>query len=353
MEEKQDNMRTTPPAVRPSENHPALSRKQSLKELESLSSAILASVGEATPALEDYYVRLAQEAEQSETPSGNLDQAVQQEIESLKRTSGNLNQALQATNKLEDELSARFFDMRTSRDRKWYLPNPPANGSIDLEEQQRDHFARGINLYKLLLVCFVGSFAGVVVEMLWCLVRNGYIESRAGLVYGPFNLLYGAGAVVLTLALYRYRNRGYLLSFLGGMIVGSVVEYVCSWGQEALFGSRSWDYSNLPFNLNGRICLLYSVFWGVLGVLWIKDLYPRMAKWILKIPNRAGKIMTWCLTAFLVINAVVTCVAVARWSQRVQGDPPASSFWSFVDERFPDERMERIFANMEFGSTQS
>ncbi len=330
-----------PPADRP------------LERLEAMSAAVVVSVEETAPQLQDYYVRLAQEAEQSEKPSDALDQEIREKIDVLKRTSGNLSEALQATNKLEDELSARFFDMRTSRDRKWYLPNPPANGSIDLEEQQRNHFARGINLYKLLLVCFVGSFAGVVVEMLWCLVRNGYIESRAGLVYGPFNLLYGAGAVVLTLALYRYRNRGYLLSFLGGMIVGSVVEYVCSWGQEALFGSRSWDYSNIPFNLNGRICLLYSVFWGVLGVLWIKDIYPRMAKWILKIPNKAGKIMTWCLTIFLVINAVVTCVAVARWSQRVQGDAPASSFWTFVDERFPDERMERIFANMEFGSTQS
>ena len=135
--------------------------------------------------------------------------------------------------------------------------------------------------------------------------------------------------------------------------IGSVVEYVCSWGQEALFGSRSWDYSNIPFNLNGRICLLYSVFWGVLGVLWIKDLYPRMAKWILKIPNRAGKILTWCLVAFLAVNAAVTCVAVARWSQRVQGKEAGNSFWSFVDERFPDERMERIFANMEFGQSQS
>ena len=344
---------TTPPAVCPPAASPAEADKQPLEALEALSSAVLASVGEAAPALERYYVRLAQEAEQSEAPSQSLDQEVQQEIEALKRTSGNLSEALQAANKLEDELSARFFDMRTSRDRKWYLPNPPANGSIDLEEQQRDHFARGINLYKLLLVCFVGSFAGVVVEMLWCLVRNGYLESRAGLVYGPFNLLYGAGAVVLTLALYRYRNRGYLLSFLGGMLVGSVVEYACSWGQEALLGSRSWDYSSLPFNINGRICLLYSVFWGVLGVLWIKDLYPRMAKWILKIPNRIGKLLTWCLTAFLVVNAAVTCVAVARWSMRVQGEPAANSFWSFVDERFPDERMERIFANMEFGPTQS
>lgn len=353
MEEKHDISPADPKVCPPAPVSPADSRQRPLERLEAISQAVLVSVEETAPELQGYYVRLAQEAEQSEKPSAELDEEVRQEIETLKRASGNLSQALQATSKLEDELSARFFDMRTSRDRKWYLPNPPANGSIDLEEQQSRHFARGINLYKLLLVCFVGSFAGVVVEMLWCLVRNGYIESRAGLVYGPFNLLYGAGAVVLTLALYRYRNRGYLLSFLGGMIVGSVVEYVCSWGQEALFGSRSWDYSNLPFNLNGRICLLYSVFWGVLGVLWIKDLYPRMAKWILKIPNRAGKILTWCLTAFLVINAAVTCVAVARWSQRVQGEPPADSFWSFVDERFPDERMERIFANMEFGSTQS
>ena len=347
MEEKHD-LRPAEPVPCPPQP-PSQGEVRPLERLEAMSEAVLASVEAAVPELQGCYVRLAREAEQSEKPSEALDEEVRKEIDALRRTSGNLSEALQATGKLEDELSARFFDMRTSRDRKWYLPNPPANGSIDLEEQQSRHFARGINLYKLLLVCFVGSFAGVVVEMLWCLVRNGYIESRAGLVYGPFNLLYGAGAVVLTVALYRYRNRGYLLSFLGGMIVGRVVEYVCSWGQEALFGSRSWDYSAMPFNLNGRICLLYSLFWGILGVLWIKDLYPRMAKWILKIPNKAGKILTWCLTAFLVVNAVVTCVAVARWSQRFQGEPASSGFWSFVDERFPDERMERIFANMEFG----
>lgn len=58
---------------------------------------------------------------------------------------------------MEDELNARFKDMRKSRDRKWYLPNPPANGAIDLAEREKRHFAQGINLYKLLLVCFVGS----------------------------------------------------------------------------------------------------------------------------------------------------------------------------------------------------
>ena len=96
-----------------------------------------------------------------------------------------------------------------------------------------------------MLVCFVGSFAGVVVESIWCILRHGYLESRAGLVYGPFNLLYGVGALTLTLALYRFRNRGRWLSFLGGMLVGSVVEYICSWGQELILGSRSWVYFGL------------------------------------------------------------------------------------------------------------
>ena len=304
---------------------------------------------------EHYYVQLAEEAMEPhgepDHPSPEaqaLEAAVQDELESLRRTTHTLAQAYQAVNNLEDELNARLRDMRTARDRKWYVPNPPANAAIDLAEAKQDHFAQGLNLYKILLICAAGSFAGVVVEMLWCILTNGYLESRAGLVYGPFNLLYGAGAVCLTLALYKYRNRGYQWSFLGGFLVGSVLEYVCSWAQEALLGSRSWDYSSLPLNLNGRICFLYSVFWGVLGIFWIKDLYPRMAKYILKIPNRVGRPLTWAFTIFLIFNAVVSCVAVGRWSQRVEGLPPSSGFWEFIDQRFPDDRMERVFANMEF-----
>lgn len=138
--------------------------------------------------------------------------------------------------------------------------------------------------------------------------------------------------------------------FLGGMIVGSALEYACSWGQEFLLGSRSWDYSNMPFNVNGRICLLYSVFWGILGVLWIKGIYPYMAKWILKIPNRGGKVISWALTIFLALNGIITLIALFRWSQRIDLVEPANAFWAFIDSWFPNERMEHVFANMNFGS---
>lgn len=266
----------------------------------------------------------------------------------LKETSERITKSGAQLYSVADELSARCRDIRQQRKKRKLIPAAPANSTIDLEERESDHFARGLGPYKLMLVCFIGSFAGVIVELLWCLIRNGYLESRSGLVYGPFNLLYGAGAVVLTVCLYRFRNRSGWISFLGGMLVGTVVEYLCSWGQEALFGSRSWDYSTMPFNLNGRVCLLYSVFWGGLGILWIKDLYPRMAKWILKLPNKLGKALTIAATLFLIFDGMVSLAAVARWSERVQGQAPSNSVEVLLDERFPDERMERIYANMDF-----
>lgn len=295
--------------------------------------------------LRTYYDQLAR---CSTSIPDELQTSVHAQLESLRRTESSLKESLQKTKHMEDELSARLHDEKKSVDRKWYLPNPPANAAIDLQEKEKNHFARGMNLYKILLILFIGSFAGVMIELLWCYVTHGYFESRSGLVYGPFNLLYGVGAVALSVLLYRYRNRGKWLSFLGGMVIGSAVEYGCSWWQEVTFGSRSWDYSHMPLNINGRICLLYSIFWGILGVMWIKDIYPRMAKWILRIPDKAGKVITWAVTVFLLVNCLVSGAAVIRWSERKADIPPTTALRQVLDQRFPDERLEKIYANMVF-----
>lgn len=311
-----------------------------VSELEEKSIMILDIAQKTEEEMNEYYPRLLDK--------NHSDSETQEKSESLRRSTINLTKALTQTAAVSDELNARWNDIKNQKKKRRWIKTAPSNAAIDLKESKSKHFARGLNIYKLLLICFIGSFLGVVIEMLWCLITNGYIESRSGLVYGPFNLLYGIGTVSLTLCLYKFRNRGSWLSFLGGMVVGSIVEYVCSWVQELIFGSRSWDYSHLPFNINGRICLLYSVFWGLLGVLWIKNIYPRMAKWILKIPNRLGKIATWILVVFFIFNAIVSCVSIYRWSQRLDGEEPTNAFWEFVDDRFPNERMEIIYPNMEF-----
>lgn len=302
----------------------------------------------------DCYSPLSRCTEETGIPD-HLREKAEAEAEMLRRSAAELEDAHRAALRMADELNARVHDTKKAVVRKWYRLNPPANSIIDRQEKERAHFASGMSLYKLALVFIIGSFAGVVVETLWCLLRHGYIESRNGVLWGPFSPLYGFGAAALSLALYRFRNRGRWLSFVGGFIIGTVVEYVCSWWQEWAFGSRSWDYSAMPFNINGRVCLLYSLFWGFLGVLWIKDLYPRMSKWILKLPSRSGRIITWALTVFMAVNCAVSGLAVLRWSDRVQGIPPKNAYEQFMDEQFPDERMESIWANMDFGleDTQS
>lgn len=309
-------------------------------KIEKESQNLLNVICETDKEMKEYYPKMLEDSYSEEEASAKVD--------SLRRATANITKVLVHTASISDELSARQNDIRKQKKKRRFISSAPSNASIDIYENKSYHFAKGMNIYKILLICFIGSFAGVVVESLWCILTNGHLESRSGLVYGPFNLLYGVGAVALSLCLYNFRNRGNWISFLGGFLIGSAVEYACSWGQEILFGSRSWDYSHMPFNINGRICLLYSVFWGILGVIWIKNIYPRMAKVILKIPNRMGKVITMILVVFFVFDGAISAISMFRWSHRTKGIEPSNSFWQFIDERFPDERMERIYANMEF-----
>lgn len=277
---------------------------------------------------------------------------IREELIVMRKQRDLLTRRLQAFNDLIDEVETRLketekYDRRKKKKLR-ILPPPPTNAQIDYRERQEAHFAQGMTFYKLFWVFFIGCFAGVVLETIYCLIQRGHYESRVGLIYGPFNLVYGVGALCLSGALYRFRNRGRVFSFVGGFIVGSVVEYACSWFQEVCFGSTSWDYSSMPYNLNGRICLLYSIFWGILGIFWIKDIYPRMAKWILKIPNKVGKPLTWALLVFMVFNSVMTLFTSLRWSARRAGMPAGNAFEAYLDEHYPDERMQKIFANAEF-----
>ena len=222
------------------------------------------------------------------------------------------------------------------------------NTMLDYPENESNHFAKGNTFYKLFWVFFIGCFAGVVIETIFCIVTRGHYESRVGLIWGPFNLVYGFGALVLSAFLYKYRNRSRIYSFIGGFITGSIVEYLCSYFQELMFGSTSWDYSNFPFNINGRICLLYSLFWGILGILWIKDIYPFMSEMILKIPNKIGKKLTMVLLVFMIVNSLATGAVVFRWKDRLQGVEANNKIVETIDKLYPNERMEKIFANMKF-----
>lgn len=206
-------------------------------------------------------------------------------------------------------------------------------------------FAEGLCFYKLVWVFLICCVAGFVVETIWCYIRHGYIESRQSLVYGPLSLAYGMGGVVLTLALYKFRKAPIWKTFIVSFLVGTVTEYICSLGQEIVFGSVAWDYSNVPLNINGRVCLLYSLFWGALGVLWIRLIYPVMAKGIEKLPVMPGTVLTWAFIVFFIFDAILSASAALRMDQRAAGQPAQNQFEEYLDANFDDDRMHKIYAN--------
>ena len=214
-------------------------------------------------------------------------------------------------------------------------------------EQPPEIFAKGMCFSKLFWLFVIGNVVGCIMETFWCLITLHEFQMRVGLVLGPFIPIYGIGAVLITVGLYKIIDKSDILIFLCSGLIGGVFEYFCSWAQEMVFHTVSWDYSKYPFNLNGRINLLYCLFWGALALVWIKEIYPRINGWIERNVSRVyGVTLSWILIIFMVMNTAVSGLAVFRQAQRYDHIPATSSWQQLMDEWYPDAKLEKIFPSM-------
>ena len=209
-------------------------------------------------------------------------------------------------------------------------------------------FAFGLCYSKLFWIFMTGNVVGFVLETLYALVVTHELQVRVGLVFGPFIPVYGLGAVAITLLLSRMYNQKDSLIFLASMVIGGAFEYVCSFVQQAVFGTVSWEYSDSPLNIGGRTNLMYSFFWGILGLVWVKDLYPALSRLIQKIPKKTGRILTVIFTILMAVDVLLSAGAVYRRSERVNGVPAANVVQEFFDQCFPDSYLDFVFPHMEY-----
>jgi ABC-type multidrug transport system fused ATPase/permease subunit len=124
-----------------------------------------------------------------------------------------------------------------------------------------------LSIWQILGYFIIYSIIGFVIETIFGICTKGVLESRRSFLYGPFCSIYGIGAVVMIYFLQYFKKNNYTL-FFGGFIIGSVIEYVISFIGELIFNIKWWDYSNLILNINGRICLTFSLFWGLLAIIF-------------------------------------------------------------------------------------
>lgn len=128
----------------------------------------------------------------------------------------------------------------------------------------------------IFLYLIIYSFLGWCCECVYCSFGQGEWINR-GFLTGPFCPIYGFGAVA-TLALLQFLPSSALAVFFGGMLITSTLEYITSWAMEKLFNARWWDYSQRPFNIHGRVCLLNSTLFGLLCLFLHFDLHPVIYK---------------------------------------------------------------------------
>lgn len=213
------------------------------------------------------------------------------------------------------------------------------------QEEVFGTFAEGCGFYKVVLLFFVGAFLGDITETIFCRITAGVWMSRSSVVWGPFSIVWGLAIALVTAMLYKYRNRSDRFLFLTGTFLGGAYEYFCSVFTEMAFGTVFWDYSEIPFNLGGRINLLYCFFWGIAAVVWFKCCYPFISNLIEKLPVIFGKLFTWALVVFMCCNITVSCMALLRYGQRQEGALAESGWQVWIDGHFDDARMERIYPN--------
>lgn len=224
---------------------------------------------------------------------------------------------------------------------------------VVMSSKKEKPFAKGICYDKLLIIFVLGCMIGTYYEELLTLVkvftRTGNIiwESRRGVIYGPFNPLYGFGFVLITYVFCRKKNkRTWWQTFLLAALLGGVIEYSISYLQELVVGTISWDYSRKFLNINGRTTIPFMLFWGICTSIYIYKFYPYVSKKIEQLPHTLGKIIVVFFTIFLSIDMLISFTALYRQDLRRRGIPPQTIIGEFYDEHYSDAFLEKYYPNM-------
>ena len=126
--------------------------------------------------------------------------------------------------------------------------------------------------FTYFILFLIYSFVGWAIEVVVTFNKDKKFVNR-GFLLGPYCPIYGFSSIIMILYLSRYRN-SFITVFLLAVVVCSIMEYLVSYLMEKLFKARWWDYSNRKFNINGRVCLENSIWFGLLGALLIYIVNP-------------------------------------------------------------------------------
>lgn len=220
-------------------------------------------------------------------------------------------------------------------------------------KNKKKGFAKGMCGYKLFLIFVIFSVFGVYYEQILNLAEyyldEGIIfwEIRRGVLYGPFNPLYGFGAIIFVYFLAE-KNYSNTKIFLLGSIIGGLIEYIICYLQEIFVSTTSWNYQGYFLNIGGRTTIPFMMVWGALSLLLVKKIYPKISNFIESMPYNFMKNITVFLAIFLSLDMFVSWTALFRQNYRKRGIPPRTVIGELYDKYYTDTYLQKHFPNMRF-----
>lgn len=213
----------------------------------------------------------------------------------------------------------------------------------EVEVKEKKHIKiAGITLWRIVAYFIIYSVVGFIIETIFGVLTKGVLESRKSFLYGPFCSIYGLGAVLMILPLQRFKKNNYTL-FAAGFVIGSIIEYLVSLIGELIFHIKWWDYSDQILNLNGRICVQFSLFWGLLAIYLMSDINKRVDKLIdflkKKISMGILKTAVVLVSIFLAFDLGITAYALQMFTIRIVYD----NNLNVANKQYIDEQYENIY----------
>lgn len=162
----------------------------------------------------------------------------------------------------------------------------------------------------------IGAFAGWLLECVFKFFVRDF-RKTPGILNTPFCILYGLGTVVLSVFVNRLTENIWLLFFIS-MFVLTVMEYLTFVLLQKIYNIQLWDYRKMTFNINEKVCLEFSLIWGLLGALYIKYLLPTLTNFFWLAQGVALSFSLQLLLAIIIADFIYSSYVLIEKKRKVE-----------------------------------
>jgi len=203
------------------------------------------------------------------------------------------------------------------------------------------------NIYQALWIFIIYAFLGWCSEVAFAAVNKGKFVNR-GFLNGPVCPIYGVGMLIVVLCLWSLRDRPLLL-FLGSALLTTALEFVTGFVLERVFHDKWWDYSDMPFNIKGYVCLKFTILWGLAASFIIGAIHRFIYMLIEKTPFVLGVILLAVFSAAFIADFIVTLTALVKLPKKLKAMAEAERALRAVSDKIGENISDTTIAAKEKG----